>query len=78
VDAALPLLRPGGRLVYSVCTITSAETITIDEHLAATQPELVVVPPPDGPWRPHGRGALVLPQDADTDGMYLLRLRTPT
>ena len=26
-------------------------------------------------WRPLGRGALLLPQDAGTDGMYVLVLR---
>ena len=29
---------------------------------------------PGRPWRPHGRGALLLPQDAGTDGMALLLL----
>jgi 16S rRNA (cytosine967-C5)-methyltransferase len=74
VDAAADLVRPGGRLVYSVCTLTELEGRAIDEHLAATRPDFVAEPLPDGPWRPHGRGALLLPQDAGTDGMYLLRL----
>jgi 16S rRNA (cytosine967-C5)-methyltransferase len=73
VDAALPLVRPGGTLVYSACTLTDAETLGIDEHLAAR----VALDPPGGPWRPHGRGALLLPQDAGTDGMFVLRLRVP-
>jgi 16S rRNA (cytosine967-C5)-methyltransferase len=77
VDAGADLVRPGGRLVYSVCTLTDAETVAIDEHLAGTRPDLVPAPAPDGPWRPRGRGALLLPQDADTDGMYLLRLTRP-
>ncbi len=34
VDAAVELLRPGGTLVYSVCTLTDAETLAVDEHLA--------------------------------------------
>jgi 16S rRNA (cytosine967-C5)-methyltransferase len=75
VDAAADLVRPGGRLVYSVCTLTDAESIAIDDHLATARPDLVAEPPPEGPWQPHGRGARLLPQDADTDGMYLLRLR---
>lgn len=77
VGAALPLLRPGGTLVYSVCTLTRAETEGIDRQLAAAHPELQVVPQAGGVWQPLGRGALLLPQDADTDGMYLLALRTP-
>ncbi|MDP1818923.1 MAG: transcription antitermination factor NusB [Acidimicrobiales bacterium] len=74
VDAACALVRPGGRLVYSVCTLTDAEGLAIDRHLADAA-GFEAEPPPDGPWRPRGRGALLLPQDADTDGMYLLRLR---
>lgn len=75
VDAAVPLLRPGGTLVYSVCTLTDAETLTIDRHLASTHPELESIEVPGAPWRRCGRGVRLLPQDADTDGMHLLRLR---
>jgi 16S rRNA (cytosine967-C5)-methyltransferase len=78
VDATADLVRPGGRLVYSVCTLTDAETRAIDDHLAAARPDLVAEPPPGAPWQPVGRGARVLPQDADTDGMYILRLTRPT
>jgi 16S rRNA (cytosine967-C5)-methyltransferase len=74
VDAAVPLLKPGGRLVYSVCTLTEAETLGIDEHLAARHPELTAVPPPGAPWQAHGRGAWLLPHWADTDGMFALVL----
>lgn len=75
VDAAADLVRPGGLLVYSVCTLTDAESIAVDDHLAATHPDLAAEPPPDEPWQPHGRGARLLPHAAGTDGMYLLRLR---
>jgi 16S rRNA (cytosine967-C5)-methyltransferase len=78
VAAAGALLRPGGLLVYSACTLTRAETVALDDHLGATAPGLTALPPPsapDRPWRALGRGALLLPQDAGTDGMYLLCLR---
>lgn len=78
VDAAVTLLRPGGTLFFSVCTLTGAESHGIDEHLAATHPELEPTGAPVEPWVVHGRGARLLPQSADTDGMYLLRLRRPT
>jgi hypothetical protein len=42
--------------------------------LATTHPNFEALPPPGTPWEPLGRGALVLPQAADTDGMYVLRL----
>jgi len=77
VDEAVALLKPGGVLVYSVCTLTKAESIGIDEHLAAQHPELVALEPPGAPWQPWGRGGLLLPQTAGTDGMTILRLRSP-
>jgi 16S rRNA (cytosine967-C5)-methyltransferase len=76
VEAALTLLRPGGLLVYSVCTLTDVEGPGVDRHLAEAHPELVAEPP-SAPWRPLGRGGRLLPQDQGTDGMYLLRLRVP-
>ena len=75
VDAAADLVPTGGHLVYSVCTLTEVETRAVDVHLAATRPDLVADPLVGGPWQPHGRGFRLLPQAADTDGMYLLRLR---
>ncbi len=76
--SAAALVRPGGRLVYSVCTLTRAETVDVDEWARRALPELVADPAPAGPWRAWGRGALLLPQAAGTDGMYLLTLtRSP-
>jgi len=74
---ALGLVGPGGEVVYSVCTVTAAETVAIDEWVAVARPEVVALPAPAEPWMPLGRGALLLPQAAGTDGMYLLRLRVP-
>jgi 16S rRNA (cytosine967-C5)-methyltransferase len=75
LDAAVPLLRPGGTLTYAVCTLTAEETTGVDQWLADAHPELQPLPPPGDPWRPEGRGALLLPQVAGTDGMFLLQLR---
>lgn len=71
LPAARRLVRPGGVLVYSVCTLTSAESIDLDDGAWEA------LPAPGEPWRPFGRGARVLPQDADTDGMTVLRWRRP-
>ena len=75
LTAAVDLVRMGGLLVYSVCTLTRDETIGIDEWLAGSHPELEPLPVPGQVWQAHGRGALVLPQSAGTDGMFVLVLR---
>jgi 16S rRNA (cytosine967-C5)-methyltransferase len=73
--AAADLVRPGGTLVYSVCTLTAAESTGVDAWLAEARPDLVPEPPPGDPWIPWGRGALLLPQAAGSDGMALMRYR---
>ncbi|MGH9104307.1 MAG: hypothetical protein ACRDZX_00440, partial [Acidimicrobiales bacterium] len=76
--ATAPLVAPGGVLVYSVCTLTSAETGEIDQWSAAELPEergWSATDAPGPPWSPLGRGARLLPQSAGTDGMYLLAWR---
>jgi 16S rRNA (cytosine967-C5)-methyltransferase len=72
--AAAGAVRPGGVIVYSVCTLTGAETVGVDAWAEHALSELVAEPPPGPPWRRRGRGALLLPHDAGTDGMYVLRL----
>ncbi|MGH9138516.1 MAG: transcription antitermination factor NusB [Acidimicrobiales bacterium] len=68
--AATDLVRPGGVLVYSVCTMTRAETVDVAADVA-----LEPLEQPGDAWRPLGHGSLLLPQDADTDGMALFRWR---
>jgi 16S rRNA (cytosine967-C5)-methyltransferase len=75
LTAAAALVRPGGRLVYSVCTLTRAETTAVDEWAHTQLPDFTAEPPPGDPWQARGRGALLLPSAADTDGMYVLVLR---
>jgi 16S rRNA (cytosine967-C5)-methyltransferase len=66
------LVRPGGRLVYSVCTITAAESV---DHATPDGFEVDSTPPSVGAWRPFEQGWRVLPHDADTDGMVMIRYR---
>jgi 16S rRNA (cytosine967-C5)-methyltransferase len=73
--AAASAVKPGGVLVYAVCTITPDETVGVDEWAAEQLPEFTAETPPAAPWRASGRGALLLPSDAQTDGMFVLVLR---
>lgn len=75
--AAVSLCAPGGVVVYSVCTLTRAETLEVDRWAAGAWPALAALAPPGPPWEPLGRGGLLLPQAAGTDGMYVLALRAP-
>jgi 16S rRNA (cytosine967-C5)-methyltransferase len=74
--AGIQLVKPGGLLVYSVCTLTLAETAGIDRWLAAAFPSAQPLMAPLGEgWEWIGRGARLLPQAAGTDGMFVLVLR---
>jgi len=75
LGAAADLVRPGGTLVYSVCTLTGDESTGVDGWLADVRPDLRPLDVPDGPWEAWGRGAILLPQTAGTDGMCLFRYR---
>ena len=71
IDASAPLVRVGGTFTYSVCTLLAAESV--DHRLPdGFEP---ITERPAGEWRPFGAGWRVLPHDADTDGMVLLRYR---
>ena len=72
LQSAARLVAPGGRLVYSVCTLTAQESI---DHATPERFEPDTSTPPEGEWRPYGQGWRVLPHDADTDGMVLIRYR---
>lgn len=74
LDRGAALVKPGGRLVYSVCTVTAAESI----DLRTPDGFEVDSEPPPGQWRRFGPGWRILPHDADTDGMVLLRYRRST
>lgn len=72
VTEALRVVRSGGLVVYSACTLTKAETVEVERAFADFE-----AVPVDEPWEPVGRGGRLLPQTAGTDGMYVLRLRAP-
>jgi 16S rRNA (cytosine967-C5)-methyltransferase len=75
LDATAPLVRTGGTLVYSVCTLTAAESI---DHPTPAGFVVDEAPPPAATgvaWRRFGKGWRLLPHDVDTDGMVVVRYR---
>jgi len=64
LEAALPLLRAGGRLVYSVCTVLAEETVEVVAGLGARPPEGL-------PGERLGDGLLLAPHLTGTDGMFI-------
>ncbi len=75
LDAAVGIVRPGGLVVYSVCTVTDAETVEVADGFERRHPGLAPEPVAGGPWSPLGHGGRLLPQDADTDAMVVFRWR---
>jgi len=78
LEAAAPLVAPGGSLTYSVCTLTTTETTAIADAFAQAHPGWRAAEAPGAPWIPWGSGALLLPQAAETDGMAVFTWHRPT
>jgi 16S rRNA (cytosine967-C5)-methyltransferase len=67
--AGLELVRPGGSVTYSVCTVTPEETVEVIAELGAS--------PPSGlPGRVWGSGWLLGPHLTASDGMFIAVIAT--
>jgi len=68
-------VKPGGKLIFSVCTVTRAETTGVVEHFNATQPEFepMLLPQLKSNGRTIGNAATVMiwPQDLGGNGMFI-------
>ncbi|MEM9467469.1 MAG: transcription antitermination factor NusB [Actinomycetota bacterium] len=73
--ATAPLVRTGGTLVYSVCTLTRAESTDVVAATAGALADLGFVAdlPVPQRWEPYGTDTLVLVPGSDADGMALAR-----
>lgn len=73
--AAAPLVKLGGTLVYSVCTLTRAESTAVVAETSSVLGELgfTAIDAPPGAWEQFGSGTNVLVPGPEADGMALAR-----
>lgn len=78
IRSAATIVRPGGLLVYSTCSLEPEENDAQVESFLADHPDFSLEPPPEGavPAAALDAGRLrVLPQRHGTDGAFAARLR---
>ena len=77
LEAAAPLVRPGGVLVYSVCSLEPEETESIVTPFLNRHPEFSLDdarPLLPSPFRGSDRFFRALPHEHGTDGVFAARL----
>jgi 16S rRNA (cytosine967-C5)-methyltransferase len=66
-----PALKPGGRLVYSVCTLTRSETTAVAAAFAAAHPELEPYPLFGAQLTTPSDQLSILPHEINANGMFI-------
>jgi 16S rRNA (cytosine967-C5)-methyltransferase len=74
---AAELVRPGGFLVYAVCSLLSEEGRGQADAFGRRRSAWVSVPPGIGGGRPAGAGRLLSPGHDGTDGFFVARWQAP-
>ncbi len=77
LDIAANLVRPGGLLVYAVCSLLREEGRDQGANLMDRRSSLVPEPLPIQSGRPAGPGLLLSPGHDRTDGFFVARWRMP-
>ncbi|MEP6785102.1 MAG: RsmB/NOP family class I SAM-dependent RNA methyltransferase [Sphingomonadales bacterium] len=76
LDLAVPLVKPGGAIVYAVCSLIAREGAgQVDAFLARHAGWTAVSPFEQG--RPAGKGRVLSPSHDGTDGFFVARLVSP-
>lgn len=73
--AAYDLLKPGGELIYSVCTLDRTEGPDVVKKLTEARPDAEAGRLPGAPWRVIDSVAVLVP--SDHDGMMLATIVKP-
>jgi len=76
LDLAAPLVKPGGALVYAVCSLISREGAGQVDAFLQRYPGWTVTPPFSA-GRPDGQGRRLTPAHDATDGFFVARLIAP-
>lgn len=71
LDVAGHLVKPGGRLVYAVCSLTDAEGCNQVDSFLARSPGWRAEPIEMAPGRSWGEGRLLTPAHDGTDGFFM-------
>jgi len=77
LDIAAELVRPGGRLVYAVCSLLSREGAGQIEHFLQRHSSWISEETPIAGGRLDGGGRLLTPGHDATDGFFVARLKRP-
>ena len=75
LDNAVRLLKPGGRLLYVVCSLLDREGVGQFEALLSRHPQLearpLVLSPTSPMGRERGEGVRLTPHHDGTDGFFI-------
>ena len=74
LDLAAPLVRPGGALVYAVCSVLTREGSQQDDDFLGRHSTWNVQDAFDDYGRRDGHGRLLTPAHDRTDGFFVARL----
>jgi len=77
LDLGAELVRPGGFLVYAVCSLLTEEGRGRAEAFAERRSAWMSVPPAMSGARPAGPGRLLSPARDGTDGFFVARWQAP-
>ena len=75
LEAVLPPLKPGGKLIYAVCSLLQSETHGVIDAFLAAHPELTLVPTPHPLTGAATDGKIVItPTESKGDGMFIANM----